>query len=55
MMNPLTPDWTKEAPVYSTVEALTQYTQTIQGNPVITVPAMTLLLTRSRQHQVRDK
>ena len=43
MANPLTPNWTKEAPVCSTVEALTQFTQTIQGNPVITVPAMTLV------------
>ena len=43
MANPLTPDWIKEAPVCSTVEALTQFTQTIQGNPVITVPAMTLV------------
>ena len=43
MANPLTPDWTKEAPVCSTVEALTQFTQTIQENPVITVPAMTLV------------
>ena len=43
MANPLVPDWTKEAPVCSTVEALTQFTQTIQGNPVITVPAMTLV------------
>ena len=43
MTNPSTPEWTKEAPVSSTVEALTQFTQTIQGNPVITVPAMTLV------------
>ena len=43
MANPSTPDWAKEAPVCSTIEALTQFTQTIQGNTVITVPAMTLV------------
>ena len=43
MLRLSTPDWTKGTPVQRTVEALTQFTQTIQGNPVITVPAMTLV------------
>ena len=43
MVKSSTPDWIKEAPICSTIEALTQFTQTIQGNPVITVPAMTLV------------
>ena len=43
MVKSSTPDWVKEAPICSTIEALTQFTQTIQGNPVITVPAMTLV------------
>ena len=55
MTNPSTPEWTKEAPVSSTVEALTQFTQTIQGNPVITVPAMTLVTDQVKQHQVKNK
>ena len=44
MVNPITPESTKETPVSSTVEALTQFTQTIQGNPVITVLVMTLVM-----------
>ena len=43
MVKSSTPDWVNEAPICSTIEALTQFTQTIQGNPVITVPAMTLV------------
>ena len=38
--------WVKEAPVCTTAEPLTQFTQTIQGNSVVTVPAMTLVTDR---------
>ncbi|MCG8626835.1 MAG: hypothetical protein MJE68_33140, partial [Proteobacteria bacterium] len=37
------PKWMDEVPVCTTREPLTQFTQTIQGSSVITVPAMTLV------------
>ena len=37
------PMWTTETPVCTTNEPLTQFTQTIQGNSVVTVPAVSLV------------
>ena len=37
------PTWVGTVPACTTVEPLTQFTQTIQGNSVVTVPAMSLV------------
>ena len=37
------PLWTTETPICTTSEPLTQFTQTIQGNSVVTVPAVSLV------------
>ena len=37
------PTWVLTVPACTTVEPLTQFTQTIQGNSVVTVPAMSLV------------
>ena len=37
------PTWVGTVPACTAVEPLTQFTQTIQGNSVVTVPAMSLV------------
>ena len=50
------PTWVGIVPACTTVEPLTQFTQTIQGNSVVTVPAMSLVSdevkTSSLQNQI---
>ena len=42
------PTWVTEIPVCTTREPLTQFTQTIQGNSVVTVPAVSLVTDQVR-------